>query len=346
MDAEGDGERTNYDRDTEDERGEPGTGNHESEETRDSNRDERRRDHEAEEGGDYERGEGRDHQSTGEEEDERENNGYCYPYTTKRRPRPRQRDIRHVNYAFGEPHVDLAEREAQEWLDNLSLAEEEENDTSKIRPKASKLPNNLGPKYRTGTTNESPQMLERLQRCEQDQERHEYRKAIPRTEKRNGSEDIYPVLHVDENEKKPEKAVPLALWGNTRRSALGNNSASVYAVMHPSSEKGDNFFRKKPRIKKRNYLRDHKVAIAEMSAMAHLYKQEVSEEETRRAAAIKIWDGKNCPKTEFQKRRRDCPDFVERNVEAIAEQSRYARELREFTWPNYSFTPNRGKVPK
>lgn len=40
-----------------------------------------------------------------------------------------RRDIRTLNYAFGKPKVDQAAEEAQDWLDGLSIAEEEENNT-------------------------------------------------------------------------------------------------------------------------------------------------------------------------------------------------------------------------
>ncbi|KAL2621901.1 hypothetical protein R1flu_002106 [Riccia fluitans] len=254
------------------------------------------------------------HHDRQRELEQRENSGYCNPYQTQRRPR--HRDLRHTNYAFSGPHVDAAEKEAQEWFDNLSIAaQEEKNKPITIWPK--------GRKYRSGDINASPQMLERLQKCEENQETHNYGETLAGAAFAT-TVPAYMLSCIQ---------VPLTNRGYHLRKSID------LAVR-------DGPVRKNLKKYSRNHLKEHRAAITEMSAMTHFYKQKENEEEAKRQAAVKGWDGSNCPKKKFPKQIPEFQDFVERNKEAVKELSQNAREEREHLDPDYSFMYHKGKLPK
>lgn len=88
-----------------------------------------------------------------------------------------------------------------------------------------------GLKYRSALANLSPQMLDRLQRCEENQEPYEPPKnPRMRCGERNSSRDVHAGLNHEDHTDGPKNAC------KGRRSAVGNSSSSVYAILHPQVE--------------------------------------------------------------------------------------------------------------
>ncbi|CAM6129529.1 unnamed protein product [Calypogeia fissa] len=251
-----------------------------------------------------------------------------------------KRDIRSLNYAFGKPKIDDAAKEAQDWLDGLSIAEEEENN-----PKRNIFPHGL--KYRSALANLSPQMLDRLQRCEENQEPYDPPK-YPRIRcgERNDSVDVHVGLHEEDHCNRPNN-----VWKG-RRTAAGNSSTSVYAILHPQAEtkcyKRKKSPKKKP-IPKRNHLREHKAAIAEMSFLTRHFKEKERKQEVERVSAVKHWGAKEIPKAVPKRQQtRVSINFVEKNMESVTEQSACVRALRDTPKPDVlaAYKENLGRVPE